>query len=157
MQKKGRRRDQNIALAAPLIPFVKKQGPDEVIDVDDGLYNFLSPKLPIPSIPSASSFSNYSVSSTEGVGTPTSTFGGSSDSFASGTDQIELMHSRCYGSKSDLTVAASSSVGVLPDAQSKITEKPEWFQKGQVCIHPVTNLSFQYDLLFRLTFYTAMI
>jgi SHAQKYF class myb-like DNA-binding protein len=49
-RKKHRRKNSsnaNIALAAPLIPFVKANGVDNSIDIDDGLYNFLSPVLPV--------------------------------------------------------------------------------------------------------------
>jgi hypothetical protein len=35
-----------LAVAPPLIPFVKQADAPDPADVDDGLYNFLSPRLP---------------------------------------------------------------------------------------------------------------
>lgn len=48
MQKHRRRlaNGNTVALATPLMPFVKSRASDDLIDVDDSLYKFLSTKIP---------------------------------------------------------------------------------------------------------------
>lgn len=131
--------DQNVALAPTLAPFVRKGGgPDDPIDVDDGLYNFLSPKLPIPSLTSSSSLHLYASAGGDGMnGFLNETgFRRSADSFTSLSDHG---HSDMpsFHVKSELSlIPPIESTGLHSSIPSEsfilsVSDKPEWFQRGQ--------------------------
>ena len=121
-KKKRRSTDRPLAVAPPLQPFVQLNGTDP-LDVDDGLYNFLSPPL----LPSSSTLSfepqchlksGPSLTSMNGLNS-------SYDSNSSSSSSSNLQAS--------LRVPLGGGIGIplVSMPAPLFAEKPQWFQMGQ--------------------------
>lgn len=118
-KKNKRRSDRPIALAQPILSFVKKPtAPGETLDIDDGLYNFLSPRL-MPIAGSSNIFYQDPMLSGSLSGSNSAT----PLPIHSDGDH-ELM------GQSGANLLQSSSAHSLDTMFYVDNNKPEWFQRG---------------------------
>jgi len=118
-KKSKRRGDRPIALAQPFLSYVKRlSAPGESLDIDDGLYNFLSPRL----VPSSGSSNNF-------YHDPMST-GSFSGSKCATPLPIQSDGDHELIDQSGTNMLQSSSAHSLDAMFYVDSSKPEWFQRG---------------------------
>jgi len=117
-KKSKRRNDRPVALAQPILSFVKKPtAPGETLDIDDGLYNFLSPRL-APISGSSSNFYHDSMLT-----------GGLTDSKCPTPLPLHPGDHELLD-QSGTNMLPSSSAHSLDTMFYVDSSKPEWFQRG---------------------------
>ena len=146
-KKKRRSTDRPLSVALPLQPFVQSNGTDP-LDVDDGLYNFLSPPLLPTSSGSMEQFQNllkYGGGAGGGGGSTAAGGGGGVTGGASFSGHGPSLNastggglSSNYDSSSSINIDMSNhtvrsmnnNLGYGPAPLFVAPEKPSWFQKG---------------------------
>ncbi len=118
-KKNKRRSDRPIALAQPILSFVKKPtAPGETLDIDDGLYNFLSPRL-VPITGSSNNFYQDPMLS-----------GSLSDSKCATPLPLHSEGDHELMDQTGANLLQSSSAHSLDTMFYVDNNKPEWFQRG---------------------------